>query len=244
MCINLFLLSKHLHGPLLPDRAVAIDQTDHIRRQHEEATIDPGTIALRLFPKAIDDVAIEFKRAKPAWRLNCGEGGKLAMRLVKSKQFAEVYVPHAIAVGETEALFVLDILLYPLQSAACHGLYAGINQGYVPRFCVPSMNLHLVVLDIERDVRRVQEIIGEIFLDEIALVPAANYEIIDPMRGVNLHDMPQDRHATNLDHRLGFDDCLFTKTGSQATRKYYRLHFLFVFLVRILSAANLRAKFK
>ena len=64
------------------------------------------------------------------------------------------------------------------------------------------MNLHPVLEHIERDIRHVEEVIREIFLDYIAFVPEANHELIDPVVRVDLHDVPQDRPTPNLDHGL------------------------------------------
>ena len=52
------------------------------------------------------------------------------------------------------------------------------------------------------DVGHVQEIIGEIFLDDITLVAAADHEIVDAMRRIDLHDVPENGLAADLDHRL------------------------------------------
>jgi hypothetical protein len=46
----------------------------------------------------------------------------------------------------------------------------------------------------------VQKIVGKIFLNDIASVSQANDEFIKAMRLVDLHDMPDDRFATDLDH--------------------------------------------
>jgi hypothetical protein len=62
-----------------------------------------------------------------------------------------------------------------------------------------------------------QEVIGEIFLDQVALVAATNHEIIYSVLGVNLHDVPQDGAPTDFNHRLWLEVCLFRDTGSETT---------------------------
>ena len=59
-----------------------------------------------------------------------------------------------------------------------------------------------VVGHVERDVGHVQEVVREILLDDVALVAAADHEIVDAVRRVDLHDVPEDRLAADLDHRL------------------------------------------
>ena len=63
-----------------------------------------------------------------------------------------------------------------------------------------------------------QEVIGKVFFDQIALVATADYEIIDTMMGVGLHNVPKDWLATNFDHWLGLEVGFFGNTGSEATR--------------------------
>ena len=45
-----------------------------------------------------------------------------------------------------------------------------------------------------------------------------------PWLRVDLHDVPQDRLAADLDHRLGTHIGFFRKTGSQTTSQQYRAH--------------------
>ena len=45
--------------------------------------------------------------------------------------------------------------------------------------------------------------------------------------GVFLHDMPQDRLAADLDHRLGLELGFLRDAGAEAARKQYYLHVSF-----------------
>lgn len=62
-----------------------------------------------------------------------------------------------------------------------------------------------------------QKVVGKIFFDNVALVAAANDEVIDTMVGVGLEDVPQDGLATDLDHGLGLGVGFFADAGTQAT---------------------------
>jgi len=48
-----------------------------------------------------------------------------------------------------------------------------------------------------------QKIVRKIFFDDIALVSEANDEFIEAVRLVDLHDVPDDRLAADLDHWFG-----------------------------------------
>lgn len=47
-----------------------------------------------------------------------------------------------------------------------------------------------------------QEVVCEIFLDDIAFVTTANNELVHAMRGIYFHNMPQDGLATDFNHRF------------------------------------------
>jgi hypothetical protein len=70
----------------------------------------------------------------------------------------------------------------------------------------------------------VQEIIGKALLDDVTLVAGANNEIVDPERRISLHDVPNDRLASDLDHWLGLSIRFFAYTSSQTTSQYHTLH--------------------
>ncbi len=56
-------------------------------------------------------------------------------------------------------------------------------------------------------------LIEEVVLDEISLVTAGDVEVLHPMMGIVLHDMPQDGTPADLDHRLGTGRCFFLKSS-------------------------------
>ena len=61
----------------------------------------------------------------------------------------------------------------------------------------------LLYRHVKGDVRHVQEVIGEILLDDVAAIPAADDKVIDPMVSVALHDVPEGRMPADLYLRLG-----------------------------------------
>ena len=77
---------------------------------------------------------------------------------------------------------------------------------------------------VDRHVGSVEEVVGEILLDHIALVAEADDEILDAVMGVDLHHVPENRHAADLDHRLGPEVRFLRNAGAQAARQNDRFH--------------------
>lgn len=85
-----------------------------------------------------------------------------------------------------------------------------------------------VVRHVEGDVGHVQGIVGEILLDHVAPVAAADHEFVYAVRGIDFHDVPENRPAADFNHGLrlkvgflgnpssetaGEDDCLHKATN-------------------------------
>jgi hypothetical protein len=54
-----------------------------------------------------------------------------------------------------------------------------------------------------------QEVVGEVLLDDVTLVAAANDELVDPEVAVELEDVPKNWLATHFHHRFGFEAGFF-----------------------------------
>src|SRR6185436_3334141 len=63
-----------------------------------------------------------------------------------------------------------------------------------------------------------------ILLDDIALVPAADHEVVHAVGGIDLHDVPEDGLAADLDHRLGPDAGLLADARAEASGQNDRFH--------------------
>ena len=70
------------------------------------------------------------------------------------------------------------------------------------------MYKHLVVAmgEVEGDVGVVEEIVGEPFLDVLLFVAGTDDEVVVTIEGVFLHNMPENGHASDFDHRLWLED--------------------------------------
>ena len=89
------------------------------------------------------------------------------------------------------------------EAAAGSGLFAGVDEGDAPGFGDGVVHGHLVGGHVEGHVGGVQEVVGEVLLDDVALVAAADDEVVDAVRGVELEDVPEDGQTADLDHGLG-----------------------------------------
>ncbi len=62
-----------------------------------------------------------------------------------------------------------------------------------------------------------QKVVSKVLFDYVTFVTAADYEIIHAKGGIKLHDMPENRPTTNLNHRFGPKVRLFGNARSEAT---------------------------
>jgi hypothetical protein len=97
----------------------------------------------------------------------------------------------------------VEVLGDAAEAAAGAGVVAGVDEGDAPGLGDGVVDGHLVVRHVEGDVGGVQEVVGEVLLDDVALVAAADDEVVDAVLGVELEDVPEDGAAADLDHGLG-----------------------------------------
>src|SRR3974377_1505426 len=113
----------------------------------------------------------------------------------------DVYIRYAIAVSQKE-LFFAKIASHPLHAAAGHGSKAGVDQRYLPGFGPVLVDWHAFLREIEGDVTDVKKIVGEIAFNDVAQIAATDHKLIHSAGRKDLHDVPEDRHAADFDHRL------------------------------------------
>ena len=80
-----------------------------------------------------------------------------------------------------------------------------------------TMNFHLILGQIERDIGVMQKVIGEVILDYVASITAAEHEVVKPVRGINFHDVPENRLVADFDHRLWLNGTFFADAGAKPT---------------------------
>jgi hypothetical protein len=72
---------------------------------------------------------------------------------------------------------------------------------------------------VERDVVVQRVEVEEILLDHLALVAERDDELVDPVAPVDVHDVPQDRLAADLDHRLRLERRLLRQPRTQTAAR-------------------------
>ena len=150
---------------------------------------------------------------------------------MKAHEFADIDVCHTIAIRHHEGL-VLDVLANAPNAPACQGVESRIDDRDLPRFRMLIVHDHAVLLcEVKRDVGRVQEIVGEPFLDHVLLIARAYNEIIETEMAVPLHDVPEDRHAADLHHGLGTPLRLLRNARTQTARQKNCLQTFISFII-------------
>ena len=69
-----------------------------------------------------------------------------------------------------------------------------------------------------------KEIVGEIFLDDVATVATANHKVVHAVRGIHFHNVPENRTTADFDHGLWFEMGFLGNSSSESTGKYDGFH--------------------
>ena len=135
-----------------------------------------------------------------------------------------VDVGHAVAVGEEERLVVGQVLANAQDSPTRHGLEPRVHDGDAPREPRRLVVGDVARAEVEGHVGVVKREVREVLLQQVALVARTDDEVDEPVRGIDVHDVPDDRPAADLDQRLGAHDRLLRESRAAAARKDHRLH--------------------
>ena len=216
----------------LERHVVALDPVQHRRLQHEVPAVHPGAVPHGLLLEGphggreelpLHLVLVDLQGAEAPERLHGRDRGQLAVRPVEVEQLRDVHVGDAVAVGQHERV-VAHVLPHPLDPAAGLRLGAGVDQRHAPRLGGVLVDHHGVVAHVEGHVGHVQEVVGEVLLDDVALVAQADHEVAEAVVAVRLHDVPQDRPLADLHHGLGPGGGLFGQAGAETAGKDDDLH--------------------
>lgn len=208
--------SQRHHRLRFPYGQVAFDAVEDLRRQDKEPAIDQPAVAPRLLGEPLHEIAISLERPVAPRGSHRRHRRLLAVTAVEGDQRRDIDVAHSVAVREAEGLFIADVVGHPLEPSAGHGRFAGVDERHLPGLRLTLVDRHRVEGDVEGDVGHVEEVVGEILLDQIALIAAADHEVVHAMGGIELHDVPENRPAADLDHRLRLEVGLFRDPSSQA----------------------------
>ena len=144
--------------------------------------------------------------AEPARRPDCGDGRELFLLAMKLEKRAEVDVRYAVAVRDHE-LIAFDVLARSVDSAAGLRRLSSLREENAPLLLRMEwlQVLDAALADVNTNVAVHRAVVKEVVPDHVALVAETENEIHDPEVGVELHDVPEDRLSTDLDHRLRSD---------------------------------------
>ena len=81
-----------------------------------------------------------------------------------------------------------------------------------------------IIIHIKSYIGHVQEVVCEVFFDNVSLIAAANHKIANPMRRVKLQDVPKQRPPANFDHRLRSKVGFLRNSGSKTPGEYHSFH--------------------
>src|ERR1700730_937464 len=137
----------------------------------------------------------------------------------------DIYVCQTVAVGHAEWLVGGQQVTNTLETAASQRFVTGIDQSNAPRRQRGGTDVvDLLLREIDRHIRPVKDVIREIFLDDVALVPETDDEVVKPVLRVEHHNVPQNWRTADLDHRLRFHLCLLADASSKSTGKQHNFH--------------------
>ena len=71
-----------------------------------------------------------------------------------------------------------------------------------------------------------QVVVREVLLDHVALEAQADDEFVDPVGGVDLHDVPKDRLASDFHHRLRAHLRFLAYARAKTSSENHSLHLL------------------
>lgn len=218
---ELSLAGKCFERGRFPRCVIPVNEIDCLGRENEKPCVDHAVAAVRLLVEAGDHRVFDFQCAETPGGGGCGDCTQGTLLAMKGDGSRDVDVANAVTVGEAEVCFSCEIVANPFETPASLRVFTRVNKRDAPRFCVPLVYLHLIVAEVERDVRCVKEVVGKIFFYDVTTVSKANNEVVDSVRGIDFQYMPDDRLATDFDHGFGLEMGFFANSRAQATGENY-----------------------
>ena len=143
--------------------------------------------------------ALNSRRARRGRSPSCRSPGSVC------DQRGQRGVREPVPVGGQERFVVAEVRRDRLQPLADRRVEAGVDEGDPPVLEVAREQLELraVAVALEHEVVEERLVVGEeVLLDDLALVAEAEDEVVVTPARVVAHDVPEDRPAADLDHRL------------------------------------------
>mgnify|MGYP001666883442 CR=1 FL=1 len=188
---------------LLENAVIPRQIVKDLRLEDHITSIDWRAVHLRLLAEGMDGiVAADVQDALRLILQDCRERRQLAMRLMELDELADIDITDTVAIRHAERL-IADIRLDTLDAPAGHRAVARIDDRHAPRLRMLLVQDDLLAIrHIKRHVTHVEEVVVEPLLNHVLLVSGTDDKVIDTKRRIHLHDVPENRLAANLDHRL------------------------------------------
>ena len=139
----------------------------------------------------------------------------------------DVDVRHAVAIRQLESA-VLEPWREPSYPAAGVGEFARLDQMHLPVLVRLLVVIDSSAGEIDREAAHESGVFSEESLDELALVPQRNGEVVQTKLGISLEDVPEDRTTADLDHWLGSCARLLGQSCAETTGKDCYTHSRFL----------------
>ena len=141
-----------------------------------------------------------------------------------------IYIAYSITVSHKKC-FVPYIFLYTSDASSCHCIITSIYNCHFPILKIGMMYCHFVlsITEVKCNIRIIKEVISKPFFDIFLFITCADYKFFVTIIGIFFHNMPKNRHSTNLNHRLWLKYALFRNTRAKTTCQEYYFHLVLYF---------------
>ncbi len=144
---------------------------------------------------------------------------------MKGEERAEVQIRDAVAVGD-EKRFAGQQRRQSRDPAAGQGVLPGVHQMHRPFLIRRRAALDAAAGQIHRYIAGQSVPLRKPAFDHFAPVAESDRRFRHAVPGEVLQDVPEDRHAADLDHRLGADVCLFGQARPAPASQHDGFHAL------------------
>lgn len=194
--------------------------------ENEVAAVDI-LIQNRLFlPRGDIAFGVGFNGSEAGRHTDAGKCADLAGFFVERNQRVNVNVGDSVAIGDHEAIGI-DVLGHLLDTGALERFFPGIAHGNLPVRVMTG-----IVADdfsggkVHGEIGIADLVFPEILLDILAFVSQREHEILVPVSGVPVHDMPDNRPAADFHHGLGLVFGFFAHAGAFAAAENDCFHII------------------
>src|SRR6266508_2745759 len=201
--------------------AVVVQVIEDLPVEDEETAVDPIGDDRLLLELRHGALVVKFQQAEVRARVDGGERGDAPVRTMELQQRMQIDVGQPVAVRHAERLVVADVSFDAFDAASGVGVEAGVGKCDAPVFADRTALAQLIITrlaHLQREIGVEPVVFEEVAFDRVAEIAQAENEIVQPVMGVNFHQMPEHGTAPDLDQSLGYVGAVFAQTRSAAAR--------------------------